>query len=61
MRHTTTHLVKTYQTGIGHIDAREGGYLVSFYGRRVAQQLVATIAEARTLLRQMSRDPQLAR
>lgn len=56
-----THIVKRYAGGIGHIDQTDAGYLVSFYGRRVVQNTVNTLAEARTTLRQMASDPRVTR
>lgn len=49
------HVVRRYATGIGHIDAREGRYLVSFYGPRVRQAWAATLGEARKALRALAR------
>jgi|688.fasta_scaffold646966_2 hypothetical protein len=56
-------MTKTYKNGIGHIDERDGQYLVSFYpaghrmpGQPMVRQFVAeTLVEARTALLAFSR------
>lgn len=48
------HLIRYYAAGIGHIDAREGRYRVSFYGRRVRQAWADSLADARRALRQLA-------
>jgi hypothetical protein len=50
----TLHIAKEYANGIGHIDEREGRYLVSFYGRRVRQIWASTLGEARGALRRLA-------
>jgi len=47
---------KYYAHGIGHIQKHDTGYLVSFYGRRVCQQIVSTIAEARVALAALAKN-----
>lgn len=53
---TDLHIAREYETGIGHIEAREGRFLVSFYGRRLSQQWAATLEAARRALRAMASD-----
>jgi hypothetical protein len=50
-----THIVKQYQTGTGHIEERDGRFLVSFYGRRVRQAWCGSLQEARGALRRIAR------
>lgn len=52
---TPLHVVKHYDTGIGHIEqCKDGVYLVSFYGTRVTQAHVSTLQTARFVLRKMA-------
>jgi len=44
------HITKSYAAGIGHIEARGERFLVSFYGRRVAQAWADSLGEARRAL-----------
>lgn len=50
------HVVKRYDTGIGHIEERGSGFLVSFYGGRVRQAECGSMQEARRALRRMAID-----
>lgn len=52
---TDLHIAKDYPTGIGHIEARDGRLLVSFYGRRVRQAWAGSLQEARFALRRLAR------
>jgi hypothetical protein len=52
---TDRHLVKHYAGGVGHIEGQDGAYRVSFYGRRVAQADVVTMADARKALSEFAR------
>ena len=51
---TDLHVVRRYATGIGHIDARDGRFLVSFYGPRVRQAWADTLGAARKALRALA-------
>lgn len=50
------HVTKSYAASIGHIEARDGRFLVSLYrGRgRVGQQWAETLEAARFALRRMA-------
>lgn len=48
------HLCTEYETGVGHIEARDGKWLVSFYGRRVKQVQTDSLQEARFTLRRLA-------
>jgi hypothetical protein len=48
------HVVKRYDTGIGHIEEQATGFLVSFYAGRVRQVECDTMQEARRALRRMA-------
>lgn len=49
-------LVKHYAGGIGRIEGRGLVYLVSFYGRRVAQEEATTMAEARRIMSRLAKE-----
>ncbi len=48
------HIMKEYETGVGHIEARDDGFLVSFYGRRTRQDELPTLELARFALRRLA-------
>ena len=48
------HIAKEYETGVGHIEARDNCFLVSFYGRRVRQAWAPTLEIARQALRRLA-------
>ena len=52
--HDLLHIVKYYDTGVGHIERGYWDYLVSFYGRRVETTRTQTLEDARRALRRFA-------
>ena len=52
----TLHIVKHYMRGIGHIERIGANYRASFYGRRVAQVVCASLPDARKALTRLARE-----
>lgn len=48
------HMTRHYADGVGHIEARDGRLLVSFYGRRVRQTWAPSLEAARFALRRLA-------
>ena len=50
------HVCKEYLNGVGHIEERDGRFLVSFYGRHVSQTWAYSLQSARFILRRMAQE-----